>query len=372
MEVVHHTDESRKGGFSPFDIKLMELAQGNPIRIVCPYLSLEYLERLIRQCSSWCLLTDIEEWLYSITLDQLSPTNNFIQSNASHIRHIPNIHAKVLLNDNNMFIGSANFTYNGIKYREEFSVLIDDTELVNQTHSWYDQLWNIADPISAESLESFVHKLSAKKRVSETRNNFFLSSTKPPKASLQPEPLLPKSIKTKEQNKERLVYALKKISDTTRIEEFFKLAKMLIDHLDLKPNDPRIVTSTPQDGYLSITINQRYVLTANRKSKNYWDFIAPNDYYSFKRPSFNMIHNPENFSPKGFETKENAPKLISIETPRLENIPIDFISTWLSLCKTELTHGKRSSFFKNSHNVFFYDCITNLKTRKELLRETIG
>ena len=58
----------------------IEIARNADLRIACPYVSLEYLGRLInltKESNSWKLLTDIHAWLASLNTDERKQCSRF-------------------------------------------------------------------------------------------------------------------------------------------------------------------------------------------------------------------------------------------------------------------------------------------------------
>ena len=94
--LVFH-DPCTSGYISPFDEAIVSIAQKDSVRLVCPYLSVTYLQRITGLTASWKLLTDVEEWLRSQTRPQRSAAFNFMVRNCEVIRHIPRLHAKVII-----------------------------------------------------------------------------------------------------------------------------------------------------------------------------------------------------------------------------------------------------------------------------------
>jgi len=74
------------------------------------------------------------------------------------VRHLPDLHAKVVLTASGAVVSSANFSANGLGLPsgvgwQEAGMLIpaDDPEFV-KTHGWFEQLWRMAQPITETTL----------------------------------------------------------------------------------------------------------------------------------------------------------------------------------------------------------------------------
>jgi hypothetical protein len=144
---------------SPFDVAAVQLARSAKLRIACPYLTLDYLRRLIALSSSWRLVSDVEEWLSSVVLKGRGPACDFIIENLACIRHCPNLHGKVLIGSTQAMVGSANFTSSGIQRRIEMAVLIDDHDLHLELSEWFDQTWDRGHSLTPEQIRSLANTL---------------------------------------------------------------------------------------------------------------------------------------------------------------------------------------------------------------------
>lgn len=139
---------------SPFDDAVLRVAHGSDIKIVSPYISLRYLQRLIAVSTSWALVSDIEAWLSSLSISERARTLLFIHANLEKIHHFPAIHAKTVISPNLAYLGSANLTSMGILNRTEMGVLLEDIRLVEELNDWFDGLWTqTAPPDVAETIE---------------------------------------------------------------------------------------------------------------------------------------------------------------------------------------------------------------------------
>ena len=144
---------------SPFDECAVKLSRKAKLRMACPYLSLDYLRRLISVATSWRLITDIEEWLSSVTPKNRKAVCDFIVDNLHCIRHFANLHAKVLIGSKQAMVGSANLTTSGIQRRTEMAVLIDDQDIHLELGEWFESTWDQARELSHDKLRSLAESL---------------------------------------------------------------------------------------------------------------------------------------------------------------------------------------------------------------------
>jgi hypothetical protein len=137
-------------GVSVFDEAALEVVAGQHVKIVCPFIGLDYFSRLIAQSRSWCLLTDPVQWLASQSRRQRSGIVDFIADNCRSIKSISAVHAKVIIGGGRVMFGSANLTSRGICERVEFGVVVDDRALFDECMQWFDSLWSAAEAVDVE------------------------------------------------------------------------------------------------------------------------------------------------------------------------------------------------------------------------------
>ena len=159
IQLIYHTNGRQKS--SPFDKAICELVTKKDIAIACPYLGISYLQKILSLCNTWRLLTDVSAWLdsYIRNPEQLFLIQEFIEKNTDHIHHYHNIHAKVIIAQDGALIGSANLTNQGIRYRQEMSVLIKSSIQVEELFTWFNRLWEDTDCLDKrekENIDSYV------------------------------------------------------------------------------------------------------------------------------------------------------------------------------------------------------------------------
>ena len=69
-KLIYHDKESSIGCISPFDKTIIELMKNRSVSIVCPYIGIDYFDRITQLTNTWRLVTDIEEWIFFITKKQ--------------------------------------------------------------------------------------------------------------------------------------------------------------------------------------------------------------------------------------------------------------------------------------------------------------
>lgn len=163
---------------SPFDEAILTVANSASVTIVSPYISMGYLERIIRVSSGWRLISDVEAWLGSTTVDERLKVVHFIENHQEKIHHYPALHAKVLVSPHRAYIGSANITHSGILRKIELGLLLDDEGLLVELNQWVDSLWNYASVPELDEVKS--HNLVLDKNSQQLNN---LGFQRPPNLS---------------------------------------------------------------------------------------------------------------------------------------------------------------------------------------------
>jgi len=254
-KLIYHVEESSAGGISPFDKTITEIVKNKNVCIVCPYISVGYLGRITQLANTWHLVTDVEEWIISHSIKQRQNTKNFILDNLSDIHHYKDIHAKVIVADDKAFIGSSNLTAKGIKERVEMSVLIEEKEQVCELQRWFKDLWIGSESVKTQDLEKYVSSIESLPSSGMYRHIASLpskaTSINAKLVDVEDINIQVSDILTNNQEShERLIEWIKKIkSNRAWINDYFDLAREMIDFTELTSDDPMLVTSiTKNDG----------------------------------------------------------------------------------------------------------------------------
>lgn len=139
IRLLYH-DPKSPGGVSPFDEAILSIAREGELKLACPYISLDYLNRVING-TSWRLLTDIQEWLDNQASVARSKIVEFLKEHHASVRNYPRLHAKVVIGSQSLMFGSANFTHSGILSRAEVSAIVDDATQVGELTAWFEACW---------------------------------------------------------------------------------------------------------------------------------------------------------------------------------------------------------------------------------------
>src|SRR5438128_8630074 len=95
--LIYHQPGEASRCRSPIDRAIDQMVRNQHIDIACPYLGLPYLRWIIKQPTSWRLLSDIEQWIMSQAENSRSEIYDFITAHSERIHHYPGLHAKVII-----------------------------------------------------------------------------------------------------------------------------------------------------------------------------------------------------------------------------------------------------------------------------------
>lgn len=171
--LVYHNPSNLPGQFSPFDQAVLRVCGSGAIGIVSPYIGVDYLLRIIGASESWRLVSDVEAWLSSLSMQARPKAWRFIRENLDRIHHCPAIHAKAVIGPTVAMLGSANLTITGILNRTEMGILIDEINMVTELNAWFNNLWQQTLPPIADETSAFIQWLDEDARRSPARRDKF-------------------------------------------------------------------------------------------------------------------------------------------------------------------------------------------------------
>jgi PLD-like domain len=360
-------------GLSPFDEAIHSIVNNNSdVCIVCPYLSLNYLQRIFLLNRSWRILTDVEEWLSSSSYESRQKIQGFVNQNSDSIRHCKDLHAKVIFAGDKALLGSANFTEKGITGRIEVSVLFEAEPQVEELKKWFENLWVQASPVLLSELDAYINSLPKPGKIEEIKK---LTSNIPPiQAYLKDINPIKPCFKDIQNNPEqyglynRLIATIRKAPSREWIEGYFDLLQELIDFTGLFDGDPRLVLSITNELRLRTTINKRYVLGAFYKRKLTTGLIFKSDFNQLSH-MLSIAADAERCLPSfSGETSETTPFFI-----HFEGLPQNLLTSkqkqaWKNAALLEVSHGSASSYRKH-HASIVYQVATNGECRSVVLNE---
>jgi len=370
-KLIYHDKESSTGGVSPFDKTVTEIVRNRSVSIVCPYIGIDYFDRIIQLANTWRLVTDVEEWIISHNRDARQSIKDFILKNLPAIHHYKDIHAKVIVADDKAFIGSSNLTNKGITGRVEMGVLIEEKEQVDELQKWFSGLWAESESVNTQDLEKYISSIKSSPAYDELKksNSPILLKSPSVKANLVDIGTdVQDIIKCDKESKQRLIESIRKIApDREWINDYFDLAKEIIEFTGLGNDDPRLVMSITKKGKIPIIINQRYVLRYERDRGI--GLIMPLDYSPQNYDKDRFIRAYDDGDEKYFYRNgvQEARWIVFERKNKIEfSEPIK--DYWKQAVMTELKRSNNSGF-KKFHEPIVYEAVMNLSYRNKLLEE---
>lgn len=119
------------------------------LRVASPYLGVEVFRGLVGAVP-YRLLTDI---------DESSEAVRELGFGADRVRHVPGLHAKVLIGDEAAVFGSLNFTKEALTRRFELGCVVTDSGVLEELRRWFDALWDqVAEEIDEERLAKGIRR----------------------------------------------------------------------------------------------------------------------------------------------------------------------------------------------------------------------
>jgi len=354
IKLIYHTPESASGGVSPFDEAIIHITTGEDVLIACPYLSLSYLERIIGLGKSWRVLTDVEEWLASHNHTMRVEIQNFIGQHSEHIRHVQDLHTKVIIAGQKALVGSANFTNKGIAGRVEMSVLFEEEPQVGELLKWFDSLWLQSEPVSVEELQACARSMPAKAPANRDKPRIF-SPVPPIRSRLKSvkqhrgQPIVtPYGEATSEQLVERVKFA----PSREWIDGYFDLMKLLLETTGLTDDDPRLVTSMPQSKwFLPVSINNRYVLAPQKRMDGFVIGIIYGPEFELLPELKASVESYGRFKPLRGESVMDVPFFVRVDNAKRIIESPEIRDGWLRAALREVTRAKSSPYRKYHQSV---------------------
>lgn len=357
--IYHNTDDNAQ--YSPFDSELVTLASGQNLCLVSPYIGLSYLKRLTKISKTWKLITDFEAWIISHpNKKQRLEICDFISDNFDRIKHIADIHAKVLITDNSAFLGSANFTDKGILVRTEMSVSFSEQDKVEELKNWFKSLWTSGTDFTQKQLFDFVKQnenVNPQPKISRLKTPFTKQKRK---SNLVP---LDTFLKTDKDYETELIKAIKKTKkDKTWLNKYFDLIKEILTELDIEEKSQKITMSVTKDLKMPISIGQRYIVCP-RHRRDAIGLILPLEFRDIISDYPTAVINEDYF----YDKKGNQEALwIDFESDVIFTDDNFLFAQWKSAAKTELNRTIYSGY-RRTHNPFYYKAAMDFNYRQTII-----
>jgi len=345
-ELIYHNPSDRSGQ-SPFDASIREITNGGEVLIACPYIALDYLEEITDQADSWFLLTDVGEWLSIHNRSNREAIQNFLIDHRDQVRHVKNLHAKVVLGNDQALIGSANFTTKGLTGRTEMSVLIDEQDMVDELTDWFETVWSVYNPPEIDRVKTYVETTDDAPSPAQTQSTVSFPSDKSPgTASLNTSSGTEDAIDIEPGDSHAdLVQRVAEAPSPEWAYSYLKLANELLSEIGLSNDDPRLLMSLPQAGTLPITVNNRYALVAFREEQSRTELILPSDAPETEAYVEDADYSGR-FDPIYGEDESETPWFVGFDGLPQQPVDDTFRDLWVQAVKDEMERATASPYKK--------------------------
>ena len=285
---------------------------------------------------------------------------DFISDNFDRIKHIANIHAKVLITDNSAFLVSANFTDKGILLRTEMSVSFSEQDKVEELKNWFKSLWTSGTDFTQKQLFDFVkpnENVNPHLKISRLKTPFTKQKRKSNLVQLDT------ILKTDKDYETELIKAIKKTKkDKTWLNKYFDLIKEILTELDIEEKSQKITMSVTKDLKMPISIGQRYIVCP-RHHRDAIGLILPLEFRDIISDYPTAVINEDYF----YDKKGNQEALwIDFESDVIFTEDNFLFAQWKNAAKTELDRTMYSGY-RRTHNPFYYKAAMDFNYRQTII-----
>lgn len=361
MRLISHSFKLAKETESPFLVELQRVAHDSSLDLVCPYMSVDILDNLVKQTARIRIVTDAEEWLRSHARSKRRAIIAFLGRHKDSVRHYRGVHAKAAMSTRRLFFGSANFTASGFGKNEELSGASESEPLVAAARAWFDDIWVRAVEIDLAALRAYETSLPAASAESGHRR---LLPPPFPRARHTSHSAASPSLKSEQD----LVRYLQAIPDGTAwVNDYLDLVRLVYEELDLDAEDPRASLTMPRSGFiLPLSINNRYSLFPIRDGKRVLvGVLVPNTIAEpggqWRGGEFLHLYDPT--------SKDEGSPPIVIGFPRFDLVrKPTVVDAWRSGMTRQLQYAKRSSN-RRYHSAAALRACLDLEYRRSILEK---
>jgi hypothetical protein len=243
----------------------------------------------------------------------------------------------------------------------------DDVKIA-ELNEWFDRLWSESSTVDNEELDEFVGS-SSSTPTTHTESGTSLSSDAPRVSATFVEDAEPttEDVDADEEAHETLVHRVQQAPNREWATNFLDLLNGLIAATGLAEDDARLVTSTPQDNRIGVSINNRYVLGSFFSGEPTTGFIVGADIENVDE----LIETADEhmaFDALSGEATDETPHWVEFtgEPERMVSQP--FRRAWVSAVYNELERASGSPY-QDSHEPLVFRTAVDREYRNQVLRD---
>lgn len=360
-KLIYHLPQNSKN-MSPFDEVLVKIVENKEVKIACPFIEIYYINKLIKLSSDWKLLTDVNAWLYSqSSVEQRNKIYNFLLKHRDKVRHYPNLHAKVVIAEENLFLGSSNLTDSGIFRKNEMSIHVTDIDDIKEANCWYDAWWEVSSFPNEDELKKII-ELNQQTIPSDKLAKVNSSSPKINTNAYIPNLKNKKEFEIDHASEIDIINYLKKWNDNEWEWDFFEHMKMAIEYTGLSRDDEYLTMTLTNSGSITLQVNNRYILNSHSKHHkiNSIGLMLPIEFKEYIKEYQEEIYHIDSFS-----NRKSEVALWVIFKKDILAFDNRIYSLWKKAIQDEVKREYLSPFRKFNQPII-YDVTTDIEKRKEL------
>lgn len=366
--LIYHSEDDDGGDDSPFDEAIQEITKSDPVWVVCPYISPDYLRRILADTDEWRVITDVEAWVGTFGGGSRKKIQNVIESNQDRIRHISDVHAKVVITDDSAIVGSANLTEKGVNRRREMGVQFEEDDFIDELQDWFLSLWSEETAIDLDEFQSHIRSLSATPTThSETTPSVTSEAPRVNASFVKQDTPSEDTSNSDDEAREALLEILRMAPSQEWMDSFFDLLADLILTWKLDSDDPRLVTSLAQNDRIAVSINNRYVLGAFPADEPSTGFIIEDDTKSVE----SLIETADEyiaFNTLSGESEDETPHWVGYRGHPKRMMDNSSRRGWMQAIADELDRASGSPY-QQYHEPLVYRMAVDEVYREQIFRE---
>lgn len=365
--------------------RVLDSALASEIRLVCPYLAHGVVKQLIGK-RGFRLVTDFDACFERVEDDRLL---DFLADEREFLRHLPDVHAKVICTDAAVFLGSANFTRSGLANRDEMGCIIFDRPLVDQVLNWFEELWNVGQEIQPADIVHIRKHVSTRQRNAAPKPHIIEPqaarsgratqrslgwigelevSASPVAITGNIDEDIPASDTLAERN-ELVAHVRKLTRSRAEADRVLTLLARALSIADLPVDDARLHLNFGKEA-ICVVINQRYVAWCSYERRTeQFGFIL--DDSELSGPMQQQIEGAwaGSFKRRG----QNDLPAFHVPLDRINDLPDALLRSWERAIRMEVGRTRKDgSFYTSSYRKhkrpFLYEALTSENLRHEIAR----
>lgn len=257
MRIVYGGPDAASMGMTFIDA-MDRVCDGGHVRIVSPYLAPERLEQLMARSTRLSVITDFGACFSVLNATARRRLCTIIADRIDAFRHLAGVHAKVVFSQSRVLLGSANLTASGLEDRDELGAIFHEATQLAEARTWFEALWSRGVIPDAVYLEQWLENLPP----------FMMSALPPFTPHVTARRKTVRSPATKDAVPKPRVRPLDEVlrqsGSAEWVRQYLGAVRWIYEHLTLEADDPRLMLTTPQDGHINLSINNRWVLQHSR------------------------------------------------------------------------------------------------------------